>query len=49
MDGDTIDWSIVHGIFELALYGGRIDNAQDGKVLEFYLKTYFRDKTFERR
>lgn len=31
----------MHGLFEQAIYGGRIDNFQDLQVLMSYLRTYF--------
>ena len=40
-DLDTIDWVTMHGIFENALYGGRVDNRQDVKVLRLFIKTFF--------
>lgn len=34
-------WNYLHGLFEQAIYGGRIDNFQDLNVLKSYLRTYF--------
>ncbi|XP_075248310.1 cytoplasmic dynein 2 heavy chain 1-like [Convolutriloba macropyga] len=36
-----IQWDFVHGLFKNAIYGGRVDNNFDMKVLESYLKRYF--------
>jgi dynein heavy chain 2 len=35
------DWSTIHGLLENAIYGGRIDNEFDLKVLRSYLLKYF--------
>ena len=40
------DWSTLRGLLENAVYGGRIDNDFDMKVLSTYLKQYFDDYTF---
>lgn len=34
-------WNFVHGLFENAIYGGRVDNIWDGKVLSAYLQIFF--------
>jgi dynein heavy chain 2 len=34
----AIDWEAIHGLMEDAIYGGRIDNAFDVRVLKAYLK-----------
>lgn len=36
-------WDIIHGLFENAIYGGRIDDLQDILKLDTYLKNYFND------
>jgi len=36
-----IKWNYIHGLLEQAIYGGRIDNDQDLKVLVSYLESYF--------
>lgn len=36
-----LKWDYIHGILGNAIYGGRIDNAQDMKVLTCYLEFYF--------
>jgi dynein heavy chain 2 len=36
-NGGELDWEIIHGLMEDAIYGGRIDNAYDVRVLRAYL------------
>lgn len=36
-----VRWKFVHGLFANAIYGGRVDNTFDLKVLESYLLQYF--------
>ncbi|XP_047109239.1 cytoplasmic dynein 2 heavy chain 1 [Schistocerca piceifrons] len=36
-----IKWEFIHGLCEDAIYGGRVDNVYDMKVLESYLKEFF--------
>jgi dynein heavy chain 2 len=36
-----MDWEAVHGLMEDAIYGGRIDNAYDMRVLRAYLKVFY--------
>ena len=36
----------MHGLFENAIYGGRIDNTFDAKVLLSYLLQYFEQAVF---
>ena len=38
-----LDWQFVHGLMETALYGGRVDNTYDMRVLYTYLQQYFDD------
>jgi hypothetical protein len=33
-----MDWEAIHGLMEDAIYGGRIDNAYDLRVLRSYLR-----------
>jgi dynein heavy chain 2 len=33
-----MDWEAIHGLMEDAIYGGRIDNAFDTRVLRSYLR-----------
>lgn len=35
------EWSFVHGLLENAIYGGRVDNEYDARVLRTYLQNYF--------
>ena len=35
------DWVSIHGLLGSAIYGGRIDNAQDDRLLNTYLQQYF--------
>ena len=37
----AIDWETVIGLMENAIYGGRVDNNYDYKVLNVYLRQYF--------
>lgn len=36
-----VKWNFVHGLFENAIYGGRVDNVWDSKVLSAYLQIFF--------
>jgi len=35
-----MDWEAIHGLMEDAIYGGRIDNYYDLRVLRAYLRYY---------
>ena len=37
----NVDWRTVRGLMVDAIYGGRVDNPQDMRVLETYLRRYF--------
>ena len=37
----SIQWDFIHGLFENAVFGGRIDNNYDMEVLRAYLQQYF--------
>lgn len=39
-----IQWEYVQGLFETAVYGGRIDVSFDSRVLSSYLREYFDNK-----
>jgi hypothetical protein len=39
--GGEIPWDYVHGLFDQAIYGGRVDNPVDTDVLRSYLIQYF--------
>ncbi len=36
-----MDWEAIHGLMEDAIYGGRVDNAYDLRVLRAYLRLVF--------
>ena len=36
-----VQWQFVHGLFELAIYGGRVDNPFDVNVMISYLAQFF--------
>ncbi|XP_030632529.1 cytoplasmic dynein 2 heavy chain 1 [Chanos chanos] len=39
--GKTFQWEIVRGLLDSAIYGGRIDNACDLRILRSYLQQFF--------
>ncbi|XP_070553238.1 cytoplasmic dynein 2 heavy chain 1-like isoform X2 [Ptychodera flava] len=39
--GKEDPWKFVHGLYESAIYGGRVDNVFDMRVLRSYLEQYF--------
>ncbi len=39
--GGEIQWDYIHGLFDQAIYGGRVDNPIDTDVLRSYLLQYF--------
>ncbi|XP_052794024.1 cytoplasmic dynein 2 heavy chain 1-like isoform X3 [Mya arenaria] len=39
--GPEIRWNFIHGLFELAIYGGRVDNPFDTSVMVAYLEQFF--------
>jgi len=41
--GGNLDWETIHGLMEDAIYGGRIDNFYDLRVLRSYLSMFFID------
>lgn len=41
-----VQWDFVHGLFNQAVYGGRIDNPIDSDVLVSYLEQYFTNSFF---
>lgn len=45
--GGNIPWQKVYGILENAIYGGRIDNEFDMKVLRTYMRQIFSDATIQ--
>lgn len=44
MSEKSISWPTLYGLFENAIYGGRVDNEQDLKVLRAYLLKYFSEE-----
>ncbi|GMH82520.1 hypothetical protein TrST_g11065 [Triparma strigata] len=43
------DWETIHGLMMDSIYGGRVDNPFDQRVLKCYLDKYFNDKLIEGR
>ncbi|GAA6081849.1 cytoplasmic dynein 2 heavy chain 1 isoform X1 [Tachysurus ichikawai] len=43
--GKAFQWDCVHGLLENAIYGGRVDNVSDLRVLRSYLHQFFTNKT----
>ncbi|BES90289.1 heavy chain [Nesidiocoris tenuis] len=41
-------WEYLHGLYENAVYGGRVNNIYDLRVLSTYLQSLFNDETFKR-
>ena len=41
LDATNIQYQTLYGLFENAIYGGRIDNEMDGKVLGALIRFYF--------
>ena len=39
--GKDMPWNFIHGLYEFAIYGGRVDNPFDLRVLVSYLKQFF--------
>ena len=37
----VVQWDFVHGLFEYAIYGGRVDNPFDMRVMVSYLQQFF--------
>ena len=44
LSAGSIDWETIYGLMEDAIYGGRIDNPMDIRVLRAYLRMFFNDK-----
>ena len=45
VDHKDVDWPGLYGLFENAIYGGRIDRIVDLEILRAYLETTFNEKT----
>ena len=39
-----VDWDFIHGLFKNAIYGGRIDNVYDLRILDSYLENIFNNE-----
>ncbi len=37
----TVQWDFIHGLFESATYGGRVDNTFDMSIMMSYLQQFF--------
>lgn len=44
--GNLPQWDIVHGLLENAIYGGRVDNSFDMRILKTYLGQFFNGDVF---
>merc|ERR1711998_84649 len=44
-NSNVVQWDYIHGLFELAIYGGKIDDIYDQNVLRCYLAKYFNNDT----
>ncbi|KAM9852784.1 cytoplasmic dynein 2 heavy chain 1 isoform 4-T4 [Aulostomus maculatus] len=44
--GKAFQWEFVHGLLESAIYGGRIDNPSDLRILRSYLEQFFSARLF---
>ena len=42
----NVQWDFIHGLFNQAVYGGRIDNPIDSDVMISYLQQYFNNSFF---
>lgn len=42
--GGDIKWNFIHGLFENAIYGGRVDNIWDIRILTAYLNIFFNNE-----
>ncbi len=48
-DPRAIPWKFVHGLMENAIYGGRVDNAIDIRILRAYIQEVFNPENMVRR
>jgi len=44
LGGKKIQWTYIRGIYENAIYGGRVDNEFDLRILVSYLENFFTDE-----
>jgi dynein heavy chain 2 len=49
MQGRDLPWNALRGLLDMAVYGGRIDNEFDSKVLKSYLLQFFSPETLSRK
>jgi len=45
--GGQIQWQTIYGILENAIYGGRVDNQYDLRVLKSYIELFFNESTMK--
>ena len=43
-DTTNIDWELIHGLFANAIYGGRVDDVHDIRILTSYLQDMFQQE-----
>lgn len=48
-NSNVVQWDYIHGLFELAIYGGKIDDIYDQRVLRGYLAKMFNNDTLANR
>lgn len=48
-DVSEVPWTFLHGLIENAIYGGRIDNGYDARVIRCYLKIWFQNGVLSER
>lgn len=41
--GLNIDWEVIRGLTTTAIYGGRVDNKHDERILYTYMEEYFNE------
>ena len=37
----VVKWEYIHGLYTNAIYGGRVDDVHDGRILASYLRDIF--------
>ena len=45
-NGNILWWDFIHGIFEGAIYGGKIDNEMDIRIFMSFIKAFYNDTIF---
>ncbi len=45
---DNVDWPGLFGLMENAIYGGRIDKANDMNILRAYMRKIFNDNSLQK-